>query len=71
MTQFGTKFRRLLRRFSQSERGNIVIIFALAVIPVIGLVGAAVDYSRANSARTAMQAAIDATALMLSKDAAT
>ncbi len=32
-------------------------------------VGAAVDYSRANAVRTAMQAALDSTALMLSKDA--
>jgi Flp pilus assembly protein TadG len=33
------------------------------------LVGAAVDYSRANSDKVAMQAAVDATALMLSKTA--
>jgi Flp pilus assembly protein TadG len=31
----------------------------------MGFVGAAVDYSRANSDKAAMQAAIDATALML------
>lgn len=30
--------------------------------------GAAVDYSRAVQARTSMQAALDSTALMLSKD---
>jgi len=41
------------------------------MVPVIGLVGAAVDYSRANSARTQMQAALDSTALMLSKEAPT
>lgn len=58
------------RKFSASQGGNITIIFALTTIPVIGLVGAAVDYSRANSAKAAMQAAVDATALMLSKDAA-
>ena len=46
-------------------------MLALAAIPLIGAVGAAVDYSRANSARTAMQAALDVTALMLSKDAQT
>ena len=45
--------------------------FALAIIPMIGAIGAAVDYSRANSARTAMQAALDSTALILSKDAQT
>jgi Flp pilus assembly protein TadG len=71
MTRLATTFPRLLRRFFRAQRGNITIIFALTTIPVIGFVGAAVDYSRANSARTAMQSAIDATALMLSKDVAT
>ena len=42
-------------------------MLALAIIPLIGAVGAAVDYSRANSVRTAMQAALDVTALMLSQ----
>ena len=46
-------------------------MFALALVPIIGLVGAAVDYSRGNAARTAMFATLDATALMLSRDAAT
>ena len=45
------------------------MIFALSLVPVFGAVGAAVDYSRANSARTAMQAALDTTALMISKEA--
>jgi len=58
-----------LRQFARDARGNIAGTFAIAIIPVIGFVGAAVDYSRANGARTAMQSAIDATALMLSKDA--
>lgn len=44
--------------------------FGLAIVPLVGFVGAAVDYTRANTARTAMQAALDSTALMLSKDAA-
>ena len=58
-----------LRLFRKAERGNVVITFALATIPMVGFVGAAVDYSRANSAKAAMQAAVDSTALMLSKDA--
>jgi Flp pilus assembly protein TadG len=41
------------------------------IIPLMGAVGAAVDYSRASSTRTAMQAALDSTALMLSRDAQT
>jgi Flp pilus assembly protein TadG len=57
------------RRFRAARDGNVVITFALAIVPVVGFVGAAVDYSRANSAKAAMQAAVDSTALFLSKDA--
>lgn len=58
-----------VRRFGATERGNVMLTFALATIPMIGFVGAAVDYSRGNSAKAAMQSAIDATALMLSREA--
>jgi Flp pilus assembly protein TadG len=63
------KLRQGIRNFRVAKGGNVVLTFALTLVPVMGLVGAAVDYSRANSARTAMQAAVDSTALMLSKDA--
>lgn len=46
-------------------------MLAIASIPLIGSVGAAIDYTRASAARTAFQGALDATALMLSKNAAT
>ena len=46
-------------------------MMALAALPLFGFVGAAIDFSRAASARTAMQAALDASALMVSKDAQT
>jgi Flp pilus assembly protein TadG len=55
--------------FRADRAGNVAVIFALALVPVFGAVGAAVDYSRANSARTAMQVALDTTALMISKEA--
>jgi Flp pilus assembly protein TadG len=70
----GKRFKNLLIGFDKLRRdtdGNIAVIFALATLPVVGAVGAAVDYSRVNSDRTAMQAAVDATALMLSKQIAT
>ena len=57
-------------RFFADRRGGVAPMFALGLVPVIGFVGAAVDYSRGNAARTAMQAALDATGLMLSRDAA-
>jgi Flp pilus assembly protein TadG len=59
---------RSLVRFRGAEQGNIAVIFAIALVPVLGFIGAAVDYSRAVRARTQMQTALDSTALMLSKD---
>jgi len=60
-----------LFRFFKDRRGGVAPMFALAIIPVFGLIGAAVDYSRANSVRTGMQSAIDATALAMAKLAPT
>lgn len=60
--------RRTADRFSAANRGNVAVIFALAAVPLISFVGVAVDYSRANSARSSMQAALDSTALMVAKD---
>lgn len=57
-------------RFFKDRRGNVAPIFALSIIPIIGFVGAAVDYSRASAIRSEMQGALDATALMLSKESA-
>ncbi|MGH6770305.1 MAG: VWA domain-containing protein [Xanthobacteraceae bacterium] len=66
---FVERLRTLMHAFRASQRGNVAMTFALATIPMIGFVGAAVDYSRGNLAKAAMQAAVDSTALMLSKDA--
>ena len=62
---------RLAREFRAANTANVTVIFGLATVPIIGLVGAAVDYSHANAVKAALQAATDATALMLSKTAAT
>jgi Flp pilus assembly protein TadG len=58
-----------MRGFLADRKGNVAVLFALATIPMVGLVGAAVDYSHANSIKTKMQAAADATALAMSKTA--
>jgi Flp pilus assembly protein TadG len=55
-------------RFARADQGNIAVLFAIAAVPILGFVGAAIDYARANSARSSMQAALDSTALMLAKD---
>jgi Flp pilus assembly protein TadG len=59
----------VFQRFRSDQRGNVAILFGLAVLPVVGMVGAAVDYSRANAVRASLQAAADAAALTAARDA--
>ena len=52
-----------LMRFLRDRAGSIAPTVAGAAIPIVSLVGAAVDYSRANSLKASMQSALDSTAL--------
>jgi Flp pilus assembly protein TadG len=61
--------RSRVQTFRHATAGNVMLTFALTTLPLVGFVGAAVDYSRGNSAKAAMQQAIDATGLILSRDA--
>ncbi len=65
------RFKRTMRELRLANGANVTVTFALSTIPIVGFVGAAVDYAHANSVKTALQAAADSTALMLSKTAAT
>jgi Flp pilus assembly protein TadG len=71
MMSVWTKFRSALRGFRLARGGNVAITFAFATLPIIAGVGFAVDYSHANSVKVALQNALDATALMVSREAAT
>ena len=66
-----SRFSAAARRFAAARDGNVAVLFTLAAIPIVTFVGMAVDYSRANAARSSMQAAMDSTALMLSRDLST
>ena len=68
MSRRSPKFLGFLRRFAGATGGNVAIMFAIVLVPLVSLVGAAIDYSRANMARSSMQGALDSTALMLFKD---
>src|SRR6267154_1419921 len=61
----------LLRSLLQDRRGAVAPMFALAIVPVFGLVGMSVDYSRANSVKSSLQASLDATSLAMAKLAPT
>jgi Flp pilus assembly protein TadG len=60
----------LLNRFWRNRQGSVAPMLGIAIIPLMGAVGAAVDYTQASATRTAFQTALDSTALMLSKTAA-
>jgi len=64
------KLVRKLGQFRTDAGGQIALTFALAAFPLIAATGAAVDFSRSSSAKTDMQAALDATALRLIQSAA-
>ncbi len=54
--------------FGRDKNGNIAMIFALSLIPVMGAVGLGIDYLRASDAETTMQAASDTAALAAAID---
>jgi Flp pilus assembly protein TadG len=39
-------------RFGRDIRGNVAMMFGLALVPLVGMVGAAVDYSRIRPSTT-------------------
>jgi len=57
------RLRTRTRVFRRDERGSIAILFGLTSFIVMALVGGAVDYGRAVTARDQMQNAVDAAVL--------
>src|SRR5215813_9743472 len=60
----------LFQRFLEDRSASVVPLLALAAVPVVGLIGASIDYSRAAAVQSAMQAAADSTSLAMAKNAA-
>lgn len=67
-TSIVSQVRRAVSRFAGANQGNVAVLFGVALLPILSFMGAAVDYSRVSKARSAMQAALDSTSLMLAKD---
>lgn len=57
------RVRDQLRRAREDRSGAVALIFALALLPVVAMGGAAVDYSRAQTVATVLQSALDAAAI--------
>jgi len=52
-----------LRRLAKERRGNVLMIFAFAVIPMVFATGMGIDYARAERLQTKLDAIADAAAL--------
>ncbi len=56
--------RAALRRWRGDERGNVALTFALAMLPIIAMLGAAIDYGRLSFARVQVQDAMDGAVIL-------
>src|SRR5215470_764757 len=57
-----------LRRFRANQEGSVMPVFVVSLIPVLGLVGAAVDYTRVTDVRASLQTSLDAALLAGAQD---
>lgn len=60
----------VFQRFLEDRDGSVMPLLALAAVPLVGLIGASVDYSRAATIQTTLQAAADSTSLAMAQNAA-
>jgi hypothetical protein len=56
----------LSNAFARNRNGGVAVIFGLALVPLAGLMGAALDYSRAANAKTTAQASVDSAVIAAS-----
>lgn len=56
---------RARNRFARDQRGNVAILFAFSAIPLVGLLGGAVDVTRHHRYKAELLNAMDATAIAL------
>ncbi|OYU50337.1 MAG: hypothetical protein CFE31_01935 [Rhizobiales bacterium PAR1] len=59
---------RRIKEFWKDRRGATTVVMALAMVPVMSILGIATDYAKATSQRNALQQAIDAAAIAIAKD---
>ncbi len=58
---------RIVRRFASGEQGNVAMIAALTVIPILTIAGFAIDFQLATTAKAKVQSAVDSAVLAATK----
>ena len=69
VVRFTSIVRRTLSSFSADRRGAVAVLFAICIVPIMGLVGAAIDYQAAARLHARLQSALDAAAVSASSRA--
>ena len=59
----------LFKLFAKSHNGNVVVLFALSLFPMLGLLGLSVDYSIALRTKAVLDASTDAAVLAAATEA--
>jgi Flp pilus assembly protein TadG len=59
--------RAAFARFAREQSGAVALLFGLALVPVAGLMGLALDYSRGQLARAQLQSAVDSAGLAVAQ----
>ena len=54
---------RVLRRFLRDDDGNLIVLFALALVPIITLIGMTVDFSLSSKRKAMLDAYADSASL--------
>jgi Flp pilus assembly protein TadG len=70
MSDSSKKRQRGLTRFRRDQRGGVAVMFTLAIIPTVFLSLVMIDFSRASTAHSNMQEALDAATLLTARSTA-
>lgn len=63
MHKFFYEFKNTIKKFKNETSGNVALTFAMLSIPIFGLIGASIDYSRTVNERAKIQESMDAAML--------
>ena len=63
LSRLRSRLQNLGAKLRGDTAGNVAVIFAIAIIPLVGAVGAAVDYSKAGDVKSALQGSLDSAVL--------
>ena len=55
--------RRILKRFLHDDQGNLSVMFALTLVPVVGLIGMSVDFTMSSKRKAILDAIADSASL--------